>query len=372
MSEFHPTKVRPRARLTSRRLLSYWPLLVFLGIVAITAWTYVKGVEFNRVNGVVDVIQEAVAADEDGRITRILVQTGQLVTKGEAIVKLDTAVFDQQIARLTTAIASDLADKVIAYQNDLSRLKRDLRDLERDKAADEAELHGIDALASQINSAMAKPEAAAARPMLMQALAKLENDRSRLKATTFLYPTQVEEVKKDKKRLEDEIEKLSKITDAEEQARANGDLARLEELKVLRDRATIKSSHTGVVDRIDKDEGEFVAQGTPIVRIVAFPEMIRAFLPEDQINQIQKDSRVWVSPQTDRTKAFETRVRAISPRVNAVPDTSSPLPNMILHGQEVVINYPKDSGLAPGQRVIVHLKEPGRVELFAKLFSWGS
>jgi multidrug resistance efflux pump len=367
MSEFHPNKVRPRPRLTWRRVIAYWPLFLFLGVVAVTIWTYLKGVEFNRVNGVVDVIQEAVAADADGRIKRILVQTGQQVNEGEPAVQLDTSILDQQIFRLDAAIRSDLADKVIAYQNDLTRLKRDQRDLHRDQAADEAELQGIDSVVAQIKEAMVTTPAY--KGLLMQALARVQGDHLRLQAKTEIYPRQLEEVKSDIARLQGEIDKLANVKDAEEQARANGDLARLEELKILRDRATIKSSHTGIVDRIDKDEGEFVSRGTPILRIVAFPQIIRAFLPEDQINQIRKGSTVWVSPQSERTQVFETKVRAISPRVNSVPDTSSPLPNQILHGQEVVIDYPKNSGLAPGQRVVIHLKPPGRVELFTKLFS---
>ncbi|MGI8604653.1 MAG: HlyD family secretion protein [Verrucomicrobiales bacterium] len=372
MSEFHPNKTRRRRpRVTWRRLLAFWPLLVWIGIVAIALGAYLQGVAFKRVNGIVDVIQEAVTADADGRIKKILVNTGQHVKEGEPIVEMDTSVLDQQISRIEIAVRTDLADRAQGYQNDLNRLRGEFRDLERDQAGDQGELATLQQSINEIDAAI-KANIPGTVGLLRQARGRLAGDHARLTATTKIYPRQIEAVTKEIERMEKEIIALTDISDPEKAARANGDLARLQELKVLRDRATIRTNHTGIVDDIDKDDGEYVARGVPIVRVVAFPKLIRAFLPEDQLNEISLNKTVWVSPQNDRTKAFPVAVKGISPRINNVPDTASPLPNQVVHGQEVVIGYPEKSGLIPGQRVVVHLDEPGKVELFAKLFNWGT
>ena len=117
MSEFHPNRVRPpRPRYTLRRALGAWPLLVWLGVIAMAFWAYNKGVKFTRMNGLVDPITEAVAADEDSRIAKILVRTGDKVKKGDPVVELDTAVLDAQISKLQAAIRSDLEDRLLSHE----------------------------------------------------------------------------------------------------------------------------------------------------------------------------------------------------------------------------------------------------------------
>jgi multidrug resistance efflux pump len=376
MSEYHPNKVRPmRPRVTWRRVAAYWPLLVWLGVVGIALWTYLKGVEFNRVNGLVDPIQEAVAADEDGRIRKILVRTGQPVKQGDPLVEMDTSVLDQQIQRLEAAIRSDLEDRILDYQTSINRLQSDRRELERDKASDEGELKVIEASVTQMNEVIdnqpTPAQKQAMRAALAAALARIEGDHGRLKAVVPLYEGQLKEVDAEIEKFKKEIEKIRDNPNIEELARANGDLAELQELKILRERSVIKSNHDGMVDRVDKDEGEFVVKADPILRVVANPEVIRAFLPEDELKKVSRDQTVWVSPQSDHTVSYETRVIGISPRVNVVPDTTSPIPNMMLHGREIILDYPKESNLLPGQRIIVHLEQPGGFDFIAKIFSWG-
>ena len=144
MSEFHPNRVRPhRPRLTARRLLNFWPLLVWIGVLGMAYWAYNKGVKFTRMNGLVDPIQEAVAADEDSRILKILVKTGSPGQKGRPVVELDTGVLDAQIGKLEAAIKSDLEDRLLSHELDLARLKSERREILRDKASDEGELSAV-------------------------------------------------------------------------------------------------------------------------------------------------------------------------------------------------------------------------------------
>lgn len=371
MSEYHPNKARPmRPRWTWRRMAAYWPLLVWILVVVIAAYSFLRGVQFNRVNGVVDVIQEAIAPDEDGRVRKILVSTGQQVKQGDPLVEMDTSVLDTQIQRLEQAMTSDLENRIVEFETDLHRLRSELRELQRDEASDKGELDALNQYNEALDSLMAQTPPAY-RAGIQQAKGKFTADVARLNATIALYPQQMQAVQEEMKVLEDALKRLRDAQqNPEGGARASGDLARLQELRILRDRSVIRSSHDGTVDRIDKDEGEYVAAGTPVLRVVAHPQNIRAFLPEDQLHILKEGDQVWIAPLNERTTVFTARIKGISPRINTVPDTSSPLPNQILHGREVVIEYPEDSGLTPGQRVVVHLDHPGRVETFAKLFKW--
>jgi len=374
MSEFHPNRVRPpRPRLTPRRILNFWPLLVWFAVLGMAFWAYNKGVKFTRMNGLVDPIQEAVAADEDSRILEILVKTGTPVKKDDPVAKLDTAILDAQISKLEAAIRSDVEDRLLSHELDLARLKSERREIMRDQASDLGELSAVQEQLNRLQKAVAdQPSEAAKRQMqilLAEPMGDAQKDASRLLATTQIYPSQLIEVADDIDRLEKEIAKYRTAMDNPETlAAANGDLSELQELRVLRDRAILRSGHDGIVDRVERDNGEFVLKGETILRIVAYPEIIRVLLPNDQLGQVSIGDKVWVSSITDRYKYFQTEIINLSPRVTNAPNTTTPLPNQIVHGQEVVAKYPPESNLLPGQPVIVHLTEPGSVPLLTRLF----
>ena len=85
-------------------------------------------------NGLVDPITEAVAADEDSRIEEILVRTGKPVKKGDQVVKLDTEILDAQIGKLEAAIRSDLEDRLLNYELDLGAAQGARAGMERDES----------------------------------------------------------------------------------------------------------------------------------------------------------------------------------------------------------------------------------------------
>jgi multidrug resistance efflux pump len=368
MSEFHPNRVRPqRPRLTARRLLNFWPFLVWIAVVGLALWAHNKGVRFTRMNGLVDPIQEAVAADEDARIRKILVKTGTPVKKDDPVVELDTGVLDAQISKLEAAIKADLEDRLLSHELDLARLKSERREILRDQASDAGELSAVQGTLDSLNKLIeAQPTLRAA---LSEALGDANRDASRLNATTALYPNQLEELGADIARLEGEVEKIRNSMDNPEAlAAANGDLSELQELRVLRDRSLLRSGHDGFVDRVERDDGEFVLKGDTILRIVGHPQHIRVLLPNDQLGHVKVGDKVWVSSITDRYKYYETEIENLSPRVTNAPNTTSPLPNQVLHGQEIIARYPPESGFIPGQPVILHTEEPGRIPLISRLF----
>lgn len=371
MSEFHPNRVRPmRPRFTVRRLINFWPLLVWIGVLGMAYWAYQKGVHFTRMNGLVDPITEAVAADEDARIKEILVTTGTPVKKGDKLVILDTAIIEAQIDKLTAGIRADLEDSLLSYELDLARLKNEQRNVLRDKLADEGELAAVN---DQLESL--RPNKAI--PGVAETLYRAERDAGRLQSLIGkdgekgVYDKQLEEIGDEIKPLEEKVNALReglKNPDWEKLASANGDLSELQELKVLKDRSILYSSHDGNVDRIERDDGEFILKGDTILRVTAHPKHIRVLLPNDQLGTVKVGDPVWVSSITDKYKYFKTKIINTSPRVTNAPNTTSPLPNQVLHGQEIIAAFPPESGFLPGQPVILHTEEPGQVPFLTRLF----
>lgn len=374
MSEFHPNRVRPhRPRFTVRRLLNFWPLFIWVGVIGMAYWAYAKGVKFTRMNGLVDPIQEAVAADEDSRIEEILVTTGTKVKKGDPVVRLDTAIIKTQITKLEAAIRSDLEDRSLSHELDLARLKSERREILRDQASDAGELSAVQAQLTKLQGIIdGQPTAPSKQQMqiaLSEALGDAQKDVSRLSATTGIYPDQLIELKVDIDRLEGEVKKIrDSVDNPEALASANGDLSELQELRELLRRGTLLSGHDGVVDRVERDDGEFVLKGQTILRIVAYPETIRVLLPNDQLGTIKVGDSVWVSSILDRYRYYKTEIINMSPRVTNAPNTASPLPNQVVHGQEIIARFPKESGFIPGQPVILHTEEPGSVPLITRIF----
>jgi len=369
MSEFHPNRVRPlRPRFTVRRLINFWPLLVWIGVLGMAYWAYQKGVHFTRMNGLVDPITEAVAADEDARIKEILVTTGTPVKKGDKLVILDSDVIDAQIAKLTDGIRADLEDRLLNYELDLTRLKNEQRNVERDKLADEGELAAVNAQLTSL-----RPNRAV--PGVSEALYRAERYAGRLQSLLGkegeegTYDKQLKEIGNEIKPLEEKVNALREgLKDPEKLASANGDLSELQELRVLKDRSILYSSHDGKVDRIERDDGEFILKGDTILRVTAHPKHIRVLLPNDQLGTVKVGDPVWVSSITDKYKYFKTKIINTSPRVTNAPNTTSPLPNQVLHGQEIIAEYPPESGFLPGQPVILHTEEPGQVPFLTRLF----
>ena len=389
MSEFHPnrdSKVKTKLGLTRRKIFESWPLLVWAGVVAIAFWGYSRGHIFSRMNGAVDVYQENISPAEEGRVVKILKKRGDFVEPGATIAIMDSSEYERELTGILRGVAANRYQEIARLERQQLDLEAEQRKLEISQSESEGRLVGLKAAITLANAA---GKATSYSGWTADKLAALATDIGEIEGSKM---TVDKSLKKVSKSLEDLIEQISKLkTTATATAIATGatlsdeiragllpdEQKDVTELLSLIERCSLKTTRGGVIDRLEKEEGEFVAKGQSVMRVVAEPEQIVAFLPHDQVGKLTVGDPVWITPAMDRNSIFEAIVTAISPRMNNLADSTSPLPNRRIFGRDVVISFPKaalppspgQAGLLiPGQTVTVHIKRPGDIPLMNRIF----
>ena len=395
MSEFHPNRTSPvktKPGLTRRRLVEMWPTLIWVAVLGMAYWAYARGHVFSRMNGAVDVYQENITPAEDNRLLKILVKRGEYAPPGTVVAEMDSRSYRNQLSGILQGVAATRQEEILRLERQQLDLEAELRKHEIMKAEDAGRLPAL----IEIRDRMAKPAGsggalkgvnvgALAADQLDEVVAEIGEIEGRQKVVN----TNIDSVRSS-------LEKLAKIivkmqADADRAAKADLDKVTPEVLAGLNDSERkdvvemttlielchLTTTKGGTVDRIEKEEGEFVTAGESVLRIVADPDQVVAFLPQDQIGQLHVGDQVWITPAYDRNQVFESTVAGISPRVNNLPDATSPLPNRRLYGRDVVINFPASAKgatpgqpgkLVPGQTVTVHVSKPGEIPLINRIF----
>ncbi|CAN5258611.1 hypothetical protein BH23VER1_BH23VER1_18680 [soil metagenome] len=374
MSSVHPQKPklsssrRPRSR-WARRIMDSWPLLVWFGVILIMIWAYRQGIAFNHMNGVVIGAEESIAPTETGRVTEILVKTGDTVASGEVVALLDTTLVDSDIAELERDLAVERDTRVRQLTSDMAGLEEELRTLKRANAGDKAELAAVVVVLGRLESLFKS------NLVLEEVVGAQRIEADRLEALVDVYPGQITEVESS----------LEVAKAALERVREGGGVAGLpddasdgqqylELLRQQREQMSLRAVKGGKVFLVERSPGEVAAAGMPVVRIVGEPTEISSFLPQEHLYDVRVGDSVWVSPSYDRHTSYPSTITTISPRILNTPDAASPLPNKMLRGREVVVALPEEVDFLPGQTVIVHLEEPGAiplVEFLSRLFAPG-
>lgn len=389
MSESHPnrdSKVKTKLGLTRRKILESWPLLVWAGVVAIAFWGYSRGHVFSRMNGAVDPIQENISPAEEGRVIKISVKRGEYVPPGTTLALMDSSLYKRDLTGILRGAAANRYQEVARLERQQLDLEAEQRKLEISQSESEGRLVGLKAASALANTA---GKATAYSGWTADKLAALATDIGEITGSKKTVDKSLEKVSKSLEDLKIQISKLKAnatattaatwdtLTDEIRAGLLPDEQKDVAELSSLIERCALKTTRGGVIDRLEKEEGEFVSKGQSVMRVVAEPEQIVAFLPHDQVGKLSVGDPVWITPALDRNNIFEAIVTAISPRMNNLADSTSPLPNRRIFGRDVVISFPKaalppspgQAGLLiPGQTVTVHIKRPGDIPLMNRIF----
>ena len=414
MSEFHPNRtkqVRTRPKLTSRRIFEAWPLLVWIAIAALAYFIYRGGVIFVRMNGIVDVYQENITPISEGRLIEVKFKRGDRVPPDTVVAVMDSTKYKIELESLKRDIIADRTKDIRDYDLEIIKLESDLREIQVADAEDSAIIKELEVMVAEINRVRPgeDPRLREMRqndPNIQRSRVDLAKAKGRnsLNAT---HNSALTEAIKRATTVRDTFEKEAKII-GELNLGSNGPTpagspqgsmpleikalkARIDQLvkaAVLRDdehqrfvelqtkieQCELITPHGGIVDRIDKEVGEFIKPGVGVLKIVGDPEQVVCFLPQDQANDLKIGHPVWIASTSDKSQIFESTVTGISPRINNVPDNTSPLPNRRVHGRDIIVAYPREAIkdgkflLLPGQTVIIHLEKPGDVPWINRIF----
>lgn len=393
MSEFHPNRtkqVRTRPKLTARRILEAWPLLVWLAVAALAFFTYRGGVIFVRMNGAIDVYQENITPINEGRLLEVKVKRGDRVPPDTVVAVMDPTEYKIELESLKRDIIADRTKDIRDYDLEIIKLEGDLREIQIAGAEDGAIIKELEAIVADMNKARPgedprlremrqnNPDTQRSRTELAKAKGRDSLNAAHNSAVTesitrakTVRDTFTKEVKliSELDLGSDEIAKAGALRDDEHQQYI--------ELRTKLEQCELKTPHGGTVDLIEKEIGEFVKPGDAVLRIVGDPEQVVCFLPQDQANDLKIGHKVWIANTADKSQIFESVVIGVSPRINNVRDLTSPLPNRRVHGREVVVKYPEGAKpsapgdpfkLLPGQTVIIHLDKPGDVPWINRIF----
>lgn len=397
MSEFHPNRtsaVKTKLGLTRRRLLESWPVLVWLGVACLASWGYTRGRIFSRMNGAIDVYQENISSSEDGRVMKIHVKRGDEVKPGTIVATMDTSLYERELNGILRGAAANRYEDIARLERQLLDLQAELRKLEISDAGDKARVSELLANRDRLRKASglsSTPNAAATKLGLgpLGALAAtagekiddLSADIAELQSTQTAIAQSIGEVRNSINILADQITKLranaeatikadfKNLTPAILAGLRDDEQKNVNELISEIERCSLRTTR-GSIDRLEKEEGEYAAKGESVLRVVAEPDQIIAFLPQDQIGKLQIGDTVYITPAMDRALVFPTKVTAISPRMNNLADATSPLPNRRIYGRDVVCAYPPEAKgiMVPGETVTVHLQKPGSIPLMNRIF----
>lgn len=395
MSEFHPnraTAVKTKLGLTRRRILEAWPLLIWVAVGLIAVWGYSRGRVFSRMNGAVDVYQENISPIEEGRVSKILFKRGDFVPANTVIAVMDSTVYQRELTGILRGVAANRYEEVSRLERQQLDLESELRKLQITDAGEAARLEELE-LTQKALTKTSGTGGGSIRGVPVSSMTEvysdLNADIAELQGTRKAAEKSIGKVQESLSKVTTRIEQLEKNAKATASADATkltdevlsgllpDEQKEVNELLSLIDLCKLRTTRGGMIDKVEKEEGEFVAQGEAVLRVVADPDQIVAFLPQEQIGKLNVGDVVWITPALDRNQIFESRVTAISPRISNLADATSPLPNRRIFGRDVVCTFPPSALpvtpgqpglLVPGQTVTVHVQRPGEIPLLNRIF----
>jgi multidrug resistance efflux pump len=345
-----------------RNLLSRWPILIWLG-VAFFAWQlHRRGVEFQRINGIVYADTEAVAPLEDGILLTLEVHVGDKVTAGQTVAKMDDSLILTEIADYTSTYALERLERMQRFQTAFTDAEDQLAKVEADQKADTEQAAVLKARVD----AMKKANAERPGTHLQPDIDKAELDYSSVNARLDSYRNRITNLTKSRDSAKAQLAELIELDKGADASSSAG-------LKVLEGRRaakTLTAKRDGVVAKIYQKPGAVVPGGDPrfpVLTIVTGEGLrVRGFILEEDAARVKVGDPVSVIPTSDRENRHKGEVIALAPQVISKPDAASTVSNRMVTGREVEIRLlDEGANLIPGQSVVIEVTQP-------KKFDWWS
>lgn len=376
-SKYHKIPLRLRIR-------SSWPTLVWIAVAVAAVPLVLRKASVEQgtaIHGVVGKDTIVVAPEETARVMKILVTPGQRVTKGQALVEMDTASIDHELAEtvLNAKRLGDnlrdrrvkLLDSIVDRETDLLDTEEDAAETNMDLASERAELDSL--LAEQARRDTLKEDGLIDsntwyenKPHIAELQQRLEGHAVKL----TIYARRMDATKKQIARMTAELDSSNLNSDSTAEIDAMVERIKADTER-YRQSYTLTASSDGIVSEIRSEEGEVVRADSTIMRVVPQPlANVVALIPEKVATSIKPGVTVWITAQNSlepNRVNIQATVEALAAEIRA----ESALQNvggrlMPLRTRRAVlhINDPESCGLIAGEYVEVSLSPGGPGGLF--------
>lgn len=320
--EFKRPALRSRGYHLMKNVFSGWPWIIWLTAAIMVLLLLPGGLNRIRFHGEAERTYEYVAPLEDGRLKALYVDLGETVEVGQLVGELDNASLAVE-GLMDQASLMKTRDKIHAIGYDVESLK-----LEEAQTA--AELQSLE-------SRWARTEGLLAKNLILEQ--EVEDLRPQIEATRKVlarYPALIAQLEK---RLE--------------AAQQNVDMYSSEELEALQQaRGRLVANTSGVVAELQRQPGDVVETGEPILRISnVSTHRIIAFIPEENRADIAEGDKCRVITTTTRQIYLGT-VKTITADIRKLPVFTG-FSDEILRGRRIVIELDDGATMPPGERVVV-------------------
>lgn len=358
MSNEIPAQAKPGqgSAYRSRKIMQKWPLLVWIGVLGLVIFLYSKRGVAMRINGMVTAHSEEISAPEDGVILNVHVNEGDKVTKGQELVILDPSLIQKELEDFKANLPFVRADMARKFKSTRFGINADLQNAKTDRALAESRLD------------TAKRNAELIKKNVEQQL--------RLQSELDSAEAKIEALKAELTTHEESIQELNKDLSEADELIATLDTIKLpDELLVLNQKLknkTLVAPGDGLVQKLHKMRG--VAKlGEPILTISlispdkAPAKTIRGLVSQDQNpEKLQVDEFVWISERKKNPVAMKSKILAVSPGIEALPNYGTFIQGQYIRGRVFVCELPKDlENLLPGTGVHIHLNKPGKFDFWS-------
>ena len=363
-----------------RRMVRVWFLLLILALIPVFLSFMMKDPVSSQFSGLVESESETVGPVDTARILSIDVQPGQRVNAGDVLVRLDPADRALDLAMQETRLL-DYQQSLLRVEQGTLRYKQNLQESERrshqavqeasvaletekmNSARDEAELAGLKAEITRLQPLIDK------RLVSEIELSSLRPKAQALEQTVTRYAPLIDALQKRHEQAVKDLEEVRNLLAAVEQAPAAGSvtdsLQRVTQTfrQIAKNEPSVlRASRSGVVSRIQRQPGDVVVAGEPIIRVASSSSIyITGLLRQNQFAGLKVGDKLNVARVvSDTNHLLSAQVETIEPEVMDLLDPFNPAPRYPTRGRRVRLRILEASNtLVPGETVVMQALQQG-------------
>lgn len=361
-------------RVRLQRFLRFGILLAILALIPVFLRLQTRDASTYQFPGVVEGESETVGAVQPARILSVEVQLGQRVKPGDVLVRLDPADRSLDLAMQEARLA-DFEQSLLRYEQDIARYKQTLQESERrcnqtvQQAAVELETAKMNCAGDVAELSALQAEIRRLQPLIDKRLvSEIELSALRPKAqaleqTVARYAPLIEILqKRHDQAVKDQQEVRALLASVDGPSSADPLKASMRQVaQACRQAAktepfVLRASRTGVVSRVQRQTGDVVVAGEPIVRVASTsPMYISGLLTQRQLTGLSVGDRLDVLRKTSAgQQTLRAEVEVLEPEVMDLLDPFNPAPRYPVRGRRVRLRLLEaDGSLVPGEAVTV-------------------